>query len=118
MKTVNFSLVLILLIFLNTFSYGQDQVKSTPPTYSISPPTPLVILKSGNETIEFDPAKGDTLDNDALKPEWIESISVLSSDEAKDVYGKKGADGVIIISLKEDQFITRESLLKLRASNK
>jgi TonB-dependent SusC/RagA subfamily outer membrane receptor len=57
---------------------------------------PLVIL-DGEEY------KGKIADID---PETIESISVLKDDASKTVYGKKGEDGVVVITSKEKKPVT------------
>lgn len=41
-----------------------------------------------------------------IDPETIESISVLKDDASKTVYGKKGEDGVVVITSKEKKPVT------------
>ncbi len=60
--------------------------------------SPLYIIKSKNTNL--------TIPQTALKeinPNDIESINVLKDKAATDVYGEKGKNGVIIITLKKDK---------------
>ena len=55
---------------------------------------PLMILKT--DSAEY------MLDSLWIDSEWIQSISVFKDGKATEMYGCKGKNGVIIISLKED----------------
>ncbi|NVJ85051.1 MAG: periplasmic heavy metal sensor [Algoriphagus sp.] len=57
---------------------------------------PLFIIKSDQGTVEK-----KSSENLGVEPSDIESISVLKDKSATEVYGEKGKNGVIIITLKE-----------------
>ncbi|MFC3416842.1 Spy/CpxP family protein refolding chaperone [Algoriphagus hitonicola] len=57
---------------------------------------PLYVIKSSEETIEK-----SSMTNLDIDPNDIESISVLKDKSAAEVYGEKGKNGVIIITLKD-----------------
>ena len=60
-------------------------------------PTPVLVIVDGVE-------KGtDTSALNLVKPEEIESITVMKSPEAIKAYGEKGKDGVILITTKENK---------------
>ncbi|MEO7532019.1 MAG: N-acetylmuramoyl-L-alanine amidase [Sediminibacterium sp.] len=56
-------------------------------------------------------ADGEVISNAALKqikPENIQSISILKDKSAVELYGAKGKNGVIIIQLKEKEFVLKD----------
>jgi len=59
---------------------------------------PLYILRQGNEEKEITKAEFDKIDKNR-----ISKIDILKDDIAKEKYGDRGADGVIVISLKRPQ---------------
>ena len=112
----SYPILLLASFALHLSAFGQENSASE--NISSAPPeiTPLVILLSEDDTIEFDPAKGDTLNYSSIKPEWISSVDVIDGLNAKEEFGDKGLNGVVIIHLKDQQFISRESLVKLKQS--
>jgi hypothetical protein len=79
------------------------------------PPAPLIILQRADEKFEIDPEKGEFLNDSAIKTEAIASINIVSAETAEDLYGTRGANGVIVITLKDEYIITKESVLRLDA---
>jgi len=71
--------------------------------YGNSKATPLFVL----DGVIIDKAKMD-----AIKPDNIESISVLKDKSATALYGEKGKDGVILITSKKKGAVSAESQIK------
>jgi len=93
-----------------TSPLGTSNIRIGQPAYGFEPKvtieaengnpdtSPLYIIKSKNTNL--------TIPQTALKeinPNDIESINVLKDKAATDVYGEKGKNGVIIITLKKDK---------------
>lgn len=57
---------------------------------------PLYIIYSGNKKCSIEPDKLNSLSTD-----WIDKIEVLEGAKAKAIYGKRAADGVILIGIKK-----------------
>lgn len=57
---------------------------------------PLYIVSSGNKSCTIDPARLGQ-----ISPDWIEKIDILKDAKATALYGSKGANGVIMIEIKE-----------------
>jgi hypothetical protein len=61
---------------------------------------PLYIINSRNKQFALD----STMRPKNIDPVWIESISILKSNQAIDIYGKKAQHGAVIITIKEEEF--------------
>jgi len=62
------------------------------------------VIKVGHKQTEFTSEELNIQENNfsAINPDWIKEVSVLKGEKAKVLYGEKGKNGVIIITLKED----------------
>ena len=110
---MNHRLIVILILLFASVTFVSAQETRTPiPESDI--PVPLVILKSSTVVIEIDPAKGDTLNHHAIKSEAIESVDMVSGEDAIETYGEKGSRGVIVITLKDNYVVNKDSLVKIR----
>ena len=68
---------------------------------------PLIILHIDGKKFESI-SDNNTVDNPILKqlkPEWIESISVLKNKKETDKYGNSAKDGVILVFLKKESWV-------------
>ncbi len=72
-----------------------------------------LILVNGKESGQSMNNVGQTLNN--IDPETIESMNVLKNEMAIEKYGEKGKNGVIEITLKNDE-LKKETYLSLRKS--
>lgn len=62
---------------------------------------PIDLMKS-NALIIIDGKETTKAEMDKINPEKIESVSVLKGESATKLYGEKGKDGVVLITLKKD----------------
>ena len=85
---------MIVRMVRDTISMQGVEVKNTEAGKEIKSETPLVLL--GDHEITMEEMK-------SINPELIESINVLNDETATRVYGEKGKNGVIIITLKDKE---------------
>ncbi|MBL7875660.1 MAG: hypothetical protein JNL53_08345 [Cyclobacteriaceae bacterium] len=76
------------------------------------------VLQVDDKSLEFDPRKNEKLDLEALDPNSIESLSVLKGNDAMIKYGAKGHSGVIIITFKNFDMISKDLQIKFLESNR
>ena len=116
MKVMSFVLLAFLLTSLQ-FCCAQEATASrelkpihfkAKPVYSV-----LYILKNTERTVELGPRKNETLDLESLDSRWVKTIKIIKAPEAKETYGEKGAQGVVIIELKDEYILSKEVLAKL-----
>jgi hypothetical protein len=70
----------------------------TPPP---APPEFLLVLKADDKTLILDPETHDMPSMEsAVDTRWVQSIEMITGDEALSRYGNKGKNGVIIIQFK------------------
>ncbi len=82
-----------------------SETKATKLSKSNSKKAPIVFLTTGKDIHPLLIVDGEEVPNFMLKeinPNRIESISVLKDHSAVKTYGKKGENGVIIVTLKSD----------------
>lgn len=118
MKTKQIILVTI-LAFGQSLCFGQsDQTKKELGSIHIKSKgdSPLYVLKVDNKSLEFEAGKNENLVLETIDPNSIESISVLKGNEAKDKYGDKGQNGVVIITFKDFNLLSKELQTKLTDS--
>ena len=77
------------------------KIKKTPVNDSIKQKKPSLIIIDGIEFSEDDMNR--------LKPENIESISILKDESAKALYGEKGKNGVILITSKNANVLDKKT---------
>jgi hypothetical protein len=104
-------LLFTVFLFVTSASVAQSKAENA----STEPPAPLIILQHADEKIVFDPKKGEFLNDSAIKTEAIASIDIVSVERATDLYGNRGANGAIVITLKDEYIITKESVLRIDA---
>ena len=85
------------------------QIKSTQDS-------PFYVLKVDDKLLEFDSMKNEKLDLEIIDTNSIESISVLKANEATDKYGDKGRNGVVIITFKDFDLLSKELQIKFTDS--
>jgi hypothetical protein len=78
--------------------------------------TPYYVLKAGDYSLELDPNADPKFDWNLVVLNTIESMEMLKDDEAKSRYGEKGRHGVIIITFKDFQFLSKELQTKFTES--
>src|SRR5687768_7115691 len=97
------SLLLSLLMSVGQLGFSQTEksARNTETTQFKPAPaiSPLVILKSDSRILVLDPKKNEVFDFEAIDPQWIKSITVLKDERARDEYGDKAENGVLIIQL-------------------
>ncbi|QCR24596.1 hypothetical protein [Pontibacter sp. SGAir0037] len=108
-----FAFALILSVFSSTSVLAQESKTMTIKTRkNVSPEDVLYIIRSNSaEEFPVEHASLKTIDSD-----WIEAVDVLKDTSAVERYGDKGANGVVIITLKEDEAAANEFLKKLKES--
>ena len=84
---------------------AQDEGSSTaivgPP--SSSPPEFLLVLKTVNKTLIVDPEKHDMMAYESsVDTNWVQSIEMISGEEAVSRFGFQGRNGAIIIQFKPE----------------
>lgn len=111
MKTKHIFLITILSFGL-TLCFGQTEQTKKKESASIQlkskQATPFYVLKVDEKSIEFDARKNENLDLASIDPNAIESVSVLKGDEAKNKYGDKGQSGVVIITIKNFDLLSKD----------
>ncbi|MGC1241528.1 MAG: hypothetical protein WA874_08060 [Chryseosolibacter sp.] len=93
-----------------SFGQGDASVKKDfkrVPMYSA-----LFILKSDYRTMEIDPKKNEIFDVKAIDKRFVRFVTVLNSEQAKKLYGERGANGVVIVQFEDHYVLSRENLIK------
>lgn len=80
--------------------------------------SPFFVLKVDDKSLEIDARNNEELDLETIDPNCIESISLLKGNEAKEKYGDKGQNGVVIITFKDLNLLSKELQRKFTDSNK
>lgn len=115
------SILLSLLMSIGQFGFAQtDKGTRTTETTQFKPTPslgPLVILKSDDRSLELDPKNNEAFDFDAIDQKWIKSITVLKDEKARDAYGDRGENGVMIIQLVDNFIFSKPALIKFRTGN-
>lgn len=107
----------LLLVFFVTLAHAglaqkDSSQTSVPFVFKLSSSrTPLVILKSDKRTMELDPRNDEIFDMKSIAAKWVKSITVLKDQNAKDIYGERGANGVLIVQL-VDNYVFSKALNK------
>lgn len=83
----------------------QSKTDTIVPTLSNATPyqgqhAPLYIISSHNKQFALDTLFG----MQKIDPKWIESINVLVDPRGGDAYGKRARNGVVIITIKEEEY--------------
>jgi hypothetical protein len=116
MKIKSFFLLAFLFATLQ-FCYAQeaDASKELKPIHFKATPiySVLYIFKNTEKTVALDPRKNEKLDLESLDSRWVKTIQTIKAPEAKKIYGEKGAQGVVIIELKDEYTLSKEALAKL-----
>lgn len=110
MKTKQIFLITILSFGL-TLCFGQTnhtKKESTNVQIKSKLDKPYYVLKVNEKSLEFDARKNENLDLESIDPNAIESVSVLKGDEAKNKYGDKGQSGVVIITIKNFDLLSKD----------
>ncbi len=90
-------------ITCDTFAQRADSNIDPSPASAIAaispaPPEPLLVLKAGHTTLILDPATHDLPAYESrINAEWIDSIEMITGDDAMTEYGLAGRNGVIVI---------------------
>jgi len=93
------------LAFAAQLAWAQDNSSAdflvTPP-----PSTPLeflLVLRTDDRTVILDPETQDMASYEsAVDTKWVQSIEMITGDEAYSKYGSKGKNGVIVIQFKSN----------------
>jgi len=92
----DFGKEMVITMKSKTFSIKLDSPNSA------DPKKVQVDLNQTNALIIVDGKEITKVEMEKIKPETIESISVLKGESAAKLYGEKGKDGVVLITLKND----------------
>jgi hypothetical protein len=66
-----------------------------------APPEFLLVLRTADKTVIVDPETNDMPSvESAVDASWVQSVEMITGDEALSRYGLKGRNGVIIIQFK------------------
>lgn len=116
---------LLLLAFLATgpyFCFAQADTASSekPVRFEFKPSSdahPLVILKSDNRTMEVDPTANEVFDIESIDSKWVKSITVLKGQDAKNTYGERASNGVLVVQLVDNYIFTKAIYKKIGPKN-
>ena len=108
------SLLLSLLMSVGQLGFSQSDksTRNADSTQLTPAPRPLVILQSDDRFLILDPKKNETFDFDAIEPKSIKSITVLKDEKARNAYGDKGQNGVLVIRLVDNYVLSKSALMK------
>ena len=114
MKNAKIIALVIMLAIVAPVVYAQGDATvkekfKQAPMYSA-----LYILKSDYRTMELDPKKNEIFDVRSINPKFVRFVTVLSSEEARKLYGEKGARGVVIVQFEDHYILSKETLTKLK----
>jgi hypothetical protein len=76
------------------------------------------VMKVDDRSLEFDPRGNEKFDFASLDPNTIQSISILKGEEAKNNYGNRAQHGVVIVTFKDFDMISKELQKKFTDLNK
>jgi hypothetical protein len=66
-----------------------------------APPEFLLVLRTGDKTVIVDPETNDMPSvESSVDASWVQSVEMITGDEALSRFGLKGRNGVIIIQFK------------------
>ncbi|MDV3308257.1 MAG: hypothetical protein LOY03_05495 [Cyclobacteriaceae bacterium] len=78
----------------------------------VNEPSPLLVLKIGDEITVLYPDLYETPRLNSIDSEWIKSIELIGPEESVRLYGKDGRDGAIVLEFKEGLVLARETLIR------
>ncbi|MEX2230991.1 MAG: hypothetical protein WD824_02430 [Cyclobacteriaceae bacterium] len=112
----------VILAMGTQFCFAQADApgKEAPVRFEFKPApdaNPLVILKSDNRTMEIDPKENEVFDMESIDKKWIKSISVLKGEIAKNTYGERASNGVLIVQLVDNYIFTKAIYKKIGPKN-
>src|SRR5688500_10251727 len=104
------------------FCYAQDDItgKEKLARFEFKPAAdanPLVILKSDQRTMEVDPKDNEVFDMKSIDPKWVKSVTVLKAEIARNTYGDRGSNGVLIVQLVDNYIFTKAIYKKIGPKN-
>ncbi|MBC5775435.1 hypothetical protein H8S95_15255 [Pontibacter sp. KCTC 32443] len=62
---------------------------------------PLIVVQDEEDYYKID-------DYSEIDPNWIVNVNVLKGQKAEDAFGERGSNGVVVITLKEDDKAARK----------
>jgi hypothetical protein len=101
------SLFVFFFLLYSAAAFAQTESQNKSVT-TVPSPAPLYVLKADDKVAEIDPEKNKEFSVNSLKPDWIESVDVLTGDKARAEFGEKGRNGVIIIQFKSYYILSKE----------
>jgi hypothetical protein len=116
-------LLLIVILALGTqfcFAQADPASKERLARFEFRPAThanPLVILKSDQRMMEVAPKENEVFDMESIDKKWVKSIRVLNGQEAKNTYGDRGSNGVLIVQLVDNYIFTKPIYKKIGPKN-
>jgi hypothetical protein len=75
-------------------------------------PSPLLVLKIGDEVTVLYPELYETPRLNSIDSNWLKSIELVGPEESVRLYGQEGRDGAIVLEFKEDLLLARETLIR------
>lgn len=109
------------MTLFQSLCFGQADVSKSEPGNLVSSPgkqIPLYVVKVDNKSLEFDARKKQNLDLNSIDPNSINSVSVLKGEDAIEKYGEKGTNGVVIITIKNFDLLSKELQTMINAIEK
>ena len=101
-------------------SAGDNVVSYSPGELRIR--TPLYVINAGNRTLHILPTYTSGIVSSTPIPEinvrWVQSIRVITAQDAVDQYGELGRQGAVVVELKDDAFTKMPSHLAERFKEK
>jgi hypothetical protein len=124
MKKIVFIATLLVMLVVSINSYGQttDSIKTNRGIIVLDGPSgslrdPLFVLSF--EKLKLEITNSELFkDPRSIKPDWIDSITVLKGKAAEEKYGARGKHGVVLVDLKENSFGLLSSELRSKFETK
>jgi TonB family protein len=110
-----------MMISMKSKTFSIDLENKTSETRKEKP----IDIKNSNSLIIVDGKEISKYESSRINPESIESISVLKGESATKLYGEKGKEGVVLITMKKEQvsetitqtIYTKSTFIKLKPNS-
>lgn len=109
MKLHHILLTAIVLIGHNICFGQKDHSRQLSTVTRYKPAKPaILVLKVDKKSLVLMPQENEAMPLESFDPDWIKSISVLKGEDMIDIYGKEARNGVLIITFKDFNALSKE----------
>ena len=96
------------LLYSKGFTQDTTETQSIEPVQiKIASPSPYYVFKAGDKSVGIDSKVDTSFDLKSINPEGIKVVFVFKWAESTGRYGEKGANGVVVIVLKESYILPK-----------